>query len=122
LATKQQADILIDNYLLNKEIFFTPHPLATVGKNDSKFELRMWRGPVWNSMTYWAAKGCIKYARKNAAKLFLENALNETNKQFLKTGTIWEFYDPLGGDPRNVKRKPQTPYNKPCKDYLGIIL
>jgi putative isomerase len=118
-ATKQQADRYIDLYLLNPNVFLTPHPIATVGKSDPKFEPRMWRGPAWNSMSYWAAVGCLKYGRKDGAKLILEKALDDSAKQFARTGTIWEFYDAMGGDPENVKRKPNTKYNVPCKDYLG---
>jgi hypothetical protein len=38
---------------------------------------------------------------------------------FEATGTIWEFYDAEGGDPREVFRKPHTPFNRPSPDYLG---
>lgn len=118
-ASKEQANRYIDHYLLDTSVFLTTHPIATVGKRDPKFELRMWRGPVWNSMTYWAARGCIAYGRKDAAKIILEKALNESAKQFSRTGTIWEFYNSLGGNPEDVKRKPSTKYNIPCRDYLG---
>jgi putative isomerase len=118
-ATKQQADKYIDDYLLNPQVFFTDHPIATVGRKDPKFERRMWRGPAWNSMTYWAAIGCLNYGRKDAANLLLQKALDDSAKQFARTGTIWEFYDSLGGNPENVKRKPNTKFNKPCRDYLG---
>ena len=118
-ATKAQADNLIDYYILNPEVFFTAHPISTVGRNDPKFELRMWRGPAWNSMTYWVARGCISYGRKDAAKLLLEKALDDSAEKFKETGTIWEFYNSLGGNPADVKRKPQTKQNMPCKDYLG---
>ena len=46
---------VIDEHLLNPKEFFAPHPIATVALSDPKFELRMWRGPAWNCMTYWAA-------------------------------------------------------------------
>jgi len=52
-ATKEQANRFIDEYLLNPNVFFTDHPISSVGFNDSKFELRLWRSPAWNSMTYW---------------------------------------------------------------------
>lgn len=119
VATKQQADKLIDKYILNPQIFLTEHPLATVGRSDPKFELRMWRGPAWNSMTYWVARGCIAYGRKDAARTLLTKALNTSAAEFEKTGTIWEFYHPLGGDQQAVKRKPQTKRDVPCTDYLG---
>ncbi len=118
-ATEKQANILIDEYLLDTNCFLTEHPIATVGKKDPKFELRMWRGPAWNSMTYWAARGCLNYGREDAARIILEKALDASAKQFKRTGTIWEFYHPLGGKPEQLMRKPNTDKNTPCHDYLG---
>lgn len=118
-ATPEQANEFINRYLLDTAVFLAPHPVATVGRKDPKFEQRMWRGPAWNSMTYWAARGCLLYHRGDAAKILLEKALDESAKQFERTGTIWEFYDSLGGPPEALKRKPNTKYNQPCKDYLG---
>ena len=118
-ATPEQANRFIDEYLLNPDVFFTEHPIATVGIKDPKFELRMWRGPAWNSMTYWAARGCLNYGRKDAAAKLIEKALDDTAKQFAESGTIWEFYHPLGGNPEELQRKPHTDYNIPCKEYLG---
>jgi putative isomerase len=118
-ATPEQANHYIDHYLLNPKVFLTEHPIATVGRRDPKFELRMWRGPAWNSMAYWAARACLNYGRKDAARLILEKALDDSAKQFRRTGTIWEFYHPLGGHPEDVQRKPNTKYNVPSRDYLG---
>ncbi len=116
---KDRADLLIDNYLLSESHFLTPHPVPSVSVSDPKFELRMWRGPSWNSITYWIALGCVKYNRTDAAKLILERALDKTAEQFEKTGTIWEFYHPYCGEQKEVKRKPHTSFNTPCIDYLG---
>ncbi len=118
-ATREQAERYIDDYLLNPDVFFTAHPMATVGVKAPKFEQRMWRGPAWNSMTYWAARACIDYGRPDAAVKLLEKALDATAQQFSETGTIWEFYNSLGGSPLDVQRKPHTEYNVPCRDYLG---
>jgi putative isomerase len=70
-------------------------------------------------MAYWAARACLNYGRKDAARLILEKALDDSAKQFRRTGTIWEFYHPLGGHPEDVQRKPNTKYNVPSRDYLG---
>ncbi len=118
-ATPAQARRVIDEWLLNPKRFFTPHPIPTVGVGDPKFERRMWRGPAWNSMTYWAARACVRYGRPEAARALLEAALDDTAAQFARTGTIWEFYDPLGGHPEDLARKPQTKRNQPWTDYLG---
>jgi len=118
-ATQEQADRVIDENLLNPARFFSAHPISTVGVEDPLFELRMWRGPAWNSMTYWAARGCVRYARPDAARRIMESALDASSRQFERTGTIWEFYHPHGGPPEEVERKPHTMHNTPCRDYLG---
>lgn len=117
-ATPAQAKRAIEEHLLNPREFFAPHPIATVGLGDPLFELRMWRGPTWNCMTYWAARGCQRYDYTDGARRLLEAALDATAHQFERTGTIWEFYHPLLGDPESLKRKP-TGRNQPCRDYLG---
>ena len=118
-ATESQARRVIDENLLNPQRFFTAHPVSTVGVDEPDFELRMWRGPTWNSMTYWAAWGCLRYGRADAARLLLERALDRSAEQFGRTGTIWEFYHPQGGAPELLLRKPNTSHNTPCRDYLG---
>jgi glycogen debranching enzyme len=117
-ATPEQAKRVIDDHLLNPKEFFAPHPITTVALNDPKFELRMWRGPAWNCMTYWAARGCLRYGRADAARRLLEAALDATATQFQRTGTIWEFYHPQGGDPTTLLRKTRG-RRLPCRDYLG---
>ena len=109
--SNERANYLIDNYILNKDHFFTTHPISTVSVSNPKFELRMWRGPVWNSMTYWVARACINYNRPDAAKMILEKALDCTAGQFEKIGDIWEFYHPFGGSPADLQRKPHSRYN-----------
>jgi putative isomerase len=117
-ASAEQARRVIDEHLLNPQEFFTPHPIPTVARSDPKFELRMWRGPVWNSMTYWAARGCAAYGRADAARRILEAALDATAAEFARSGTIWEFYHPLQGRPNELQRKPGG-RNLPCQDYVG---
>jgi neutral trehalase len=117
-ATKEQAVRVIDEHLLNPKEFFAPHPISTVSLSDPKFELRMWRGPAWNCMTYWASRGCLRYGRADAARRLLEAALDATATQFERTGTIWEFYHPTLGDEESLFRKP-TGRRTPCRDYLG---
>lgn len=117
-ASFEQAAQVIDRHLLNGEEFFGVHPICSVAMDSPKFELRMWRGPSWNSMAYWAARGCIRYGRKDAAKKILEAALDDTARQFAKTSTIWEFYHPYGQEPSALKRK-EGIFDVPCRDYLG---
>ncbi len=119
-ATPQQATRIVEGSLLNPDRFLCAHPIATVGLKEKAFELRMWRGPAWNSMTYWAARGALRYGFKAAAKTILEWALDDTAAQFARTGTIWEFYSPSGGKPEELRRKlVNQRWTNPCRDYLG---
>ena len=118
-ATEPQGRRVIDEWLMRDDRFFTPHPISTVAVSDPKFERRMWRGPVWNSMTYWAARGCVRYSRRDDASRLLEAALDDTAKQFARSGAVWEFYDPMGARPEDLKRKPETRRNTPFAEYLG---
>ena len=118
-ATARQAQSVIERNLLDPTRFFTAHPVSTVSLDDPRFELRMWRGPAWNSMTYWAARGCMNYGYRRQASLLLERALDDSAAQFERTGTIWEFYHPHAGRPEDVQRKPHSQFNLPCRDYLG---
>jgi putative isomerase len=120
-ASPAEANRVMDEWVLNPRRFLSPHPIATVGVTDPRFELRLWRGPAWNSMTYWAARACVRYDRPDAALRLLEMALDDSAAQFARTGTIWEFYHPQGGFPETLERKPasKTEHNPPCHDYLG---
>jgi glycogen debranching enzyme len=116
LADDEQASRVLD-HVANPDEFLTTHPIATVAANDPTFELRMRRGPAWNSMTYWAATAARRYGRCDLARMLLERALDDTATQFDRTGTVWEFYHPFGGHPEEVKRKPNR--DVPSRDYVG---
>ncbi len=118
-ATKQQSIRVIEEHLMNPRRFYAAHPIPTVALDDPASEPRMWRGPAWNSMTYWAARGCLNYDQPEAACKLIEAALDDSAAQFARTETIWEFYDPCGGPPEKLQRKPDTPHNIPCHDYTG---
>ncbi len=121
IASEDQADRVIDEWLLNSERFFATHPIRTVAASGEGYEMRMWRGPAWNSMTLWACRGCLKYGRVDAAVRLSRAALDATAKQFDQHGTIFEFYHPDGASADTVARKPynQQHANEPSRDYLG---
>jgi putative isomerase len=118
-ASPAQAARVLHEWLMRPDRFFTPHPIATVADDDPKFSNRMWRGPVWNSMTYWAARGALRYGFPGDAHRLLEPALDDSARQFDRTGKLWEFYSATGGHPEDLIRKPQTKRNAPFPDYLG---
>ena len=119
-ATEAQAKRVVEEWMLSPERFFTRHPMPFVVHSDSGYELRMWRGPSWNSMTMWALMGCLRYHQYKAVRMVAERVMDATAEQFRRTGKLWEFYHPELGQQSELTRKP---YNKeanlPCDDYLG---
>ena len=110
---------MIDEHLLNPGRLYAKHPIRTVVPGTRDFELLGWHGPAWNSITYWSARGCLRYGRKDAARKLLESALEATASQFARTGTIWEFYDPDEGRPEDLRREVNPPHQMPRRDYTG---
>ena len=117
-ATEEQANRVIDESLLDPERFFTAHPLPFIAANEPGFALRMWRGGAWNSWTYMAILGCLRYNRKDAAVKIAEKALDMSLKAYERSGAIWEFYHPFGDHPSAMGRK-KPPYQTPAREYCG---
>lgn len=111
----------VRNHLMNPDEFFGVHPVTTVSRKSPRYEMRMWRGPAWNSMTYWAVQGLLRYGFSQDAKSICEKVLDSSARIFEQTGHIWEFYHPDGNDPHSVHRKPwaENVPDHPCPDYLG---
>ena len=117
-ATEEQANRAIDGSLLNPDCFFTAHPLPSIAVNEPCFQLRMWRGPSWNSITWMAILGCLRYGRADAALKLAERVMHWTQVNYYRTGSIWEFYHPNGALPTETRRK-AAPWLLPCREYLG---
>jgi len=117
-ASQEQADRVISESLLNPERFFTAHPLPYVAADEPFFELKMWRGGAWNSLTLMAVLGCLRYNRADAAEQIARRVLHWSDAWYRRTGAVWEFYHPRGESPATMARK-RAPYLLPCREYLG---
>lgn len=116
-APQEQAQRVINENLLDSGKFFTEHPIPTVAISDPHFDCMNWNGPTRNSMTYWIAKGCVRYQRKEVALQLLAKALNASTKHFKKTGKIWEYYHPQGCEPQELICTP----NSDCTGHNPLI-
>lgn len=98
-ASYGQACIVIDRHLLSQGHFLSEHPPSTISQTDLRFSESGFRGPARNSLTYWAARACLNYGRKDAAEYLIEKALDNTAKHFEATGDIWDAYPASGVTP-----------------------
>lgn len=117
-CTREQARRVVA-HLMSEELFFTEHPLPMVAVSSPRFKPQMWQGCTFNSFTFWFAYGMYKNGFYDECRRVTERALNATARAYEETGKLWEFYHPAGLSPLACARKPHTPFNTPCSDYVG---
>ena len=93
-ASREQAERLVKEHLINEKEFWTPYPVATWSKSEPDYtpgrtNCCNWMGPVWMPTNYMVFRGLIDYgytdiARRLADKTF-ELVVSETD--------LREFYN-----------------------------
>jgi len=94
VANRHQAEKLIKT-LTDKELLWTPNPVSTISQKDKRFSNDMWRGGVWLNLNYFIIKGLSNYGYIDLADKLRDITLDFVNKWYLKSGCIFEFFDPL---------------------------
>jgi len=104
-------------HLTDEKEFFTYHPVPTIARDEPSYSFDMWRGPAWNSMTYWICRGFASCGFEKEAKRVAQRALDRSLERFRETGTVFEFYNSDSADVSALKRKGKDA--GPCREYLG---
>ena len=88
-------DRLIE-HLRSPEEFWLRFPIATVAKNDAKYDPEvMWRGPTWVNINYLFIEGLTR-----GGYVDLANELRERTLEVMLThDDIFEYYNPETGEP-----------------------
>jgi len=101
-------------HLTDPESFYTPYPIPSISRKDATYGSDMWRGPVWINYNYMLISGLKEYGNDVLASEIREKTLDLLSQWYLKTGTIFEFYDPENQkSPAQLNRKgvPFEPYD-----------
>ena len=92
-ASEEQAQRLVEN-LVKDDLLWTPFPVATIAKSHPAYSNDMWRGGVWLHHNYFIIEGLKNYGYYDVADHIRNKTLATVNKWYLKTGAIFEFFDP----------------------------
>lgn len=104
-ASPERAAVLAA-HVRNPDTYGTPYPLPSVSRSDPKFQMDMWRGPVWHIFNYHAAEGLDRYGYHAEADLIRRRTVEAGVKNYLAYGGFFEFYDPAGVvPPGKIDRK-----------------
>ena len=95
LASKEQAERLVE-HLLNPKEFWTTFPLPSVSADDPKYDPRgYWRGRSWLNMVWFAYWGLKRYGFEREARMLAEKALSIMSESL----SCNENYNSLTGEP-----------------------
>jgi glycogen debranching enzyme len=83
-------------HLLAPEEFWARFPIATVARNDAKYNPdQMWRGPTWVNINYLFIEGLARCGYTDLARELRERTL----KLLMAHDDIFEYYNPETGEP-----------------------
>ncbi|MCP6719958.1 MAG: hypothetical protein KJI72_01350 [Patescibacteria group bacterium] len=93
IPTQEEAELLVNTYLLNKEEFWTEYPLPTVSLGEPSFNAEgYWRGPTWFAPNWFIYKGLIQYGFMDIA-----SKLKNSSLKLLKKSGFREQFNPQTG-------------------------
>ncbi len=121
--SKKQAEKLVE-HLNNPKTFGTPFRVPSIARcNQEHYSKDMWRGPTWIATNWLIIRGLERYGFMAEARKLKKETLCELEKQYMKHGTFFEFYDDRKQvDPPELLRKGknapgESPYHQVIFDY-----
>src|SRR5258708_469716 len=99
IASQKEADMLINDYLLNPAEFNLDFLVPTVSKAEPSFDPQgFWRGPVWASTNWFVYQGLLNYGAKDVAQKVLDSSL-----KLLEKSGFREQFNPQTGEGLGAK-------------------
>jgi len=84
-------------HLENPATFKTDFPVPSIAVSSGDcYSKDMWRGPVWININWLIARGLRRYGYDAQAAALLDRTMAEIEKNYLRYGTMFEFYDDRG--------------------------
>ena len=93
ILNKHEARRLVQEYLLNEEMFWSTYPVPSTAMNEPTYDAgNFWRGPVWMAPNWFIYKGLRAYGFDDIARTIKEKSI----ALFEKSGCR-EYYHPQTG-------------------------
>ena len=102
--------------------FGTPNAVPSVPRSHPVYSTDMWRGGVWVNINFIIADGLERCGAFDDAEKLRKKTVEMVNKWYLKTGAIFEFYDPEDTvEPWRCERKGTQPDIPDCRQHVHSI-
>lgn len=132
VATEEQAEKMIETYVLNSEKMFRPNGLSTVTYDYSTFKPTggYWNGAMWSPTSYQMIKGLQKYGYNklafeeavrhiNALSDVYQDGATDRNGEFLHT--LWENYSSEYIKPGSTENSDSEPSRTNFVGWTGAL-
>ena len=102
-ATRQQANRMVHEHLLNPTEFDGDFALPSIARNDPAYKDQdYWRGRVWGPMNYLVYLGLRNYDEAEAREELAAKSLNLFLREWKKNGHVHENYNAILGEGDDV--------------------
>ena len=105
IASKEQAERMVQENLLDKNAFWAPVGVRTLSKYEKMYAVvpsnnpSCWLGPVWGISNYMVFRGLLRYGYEKEAAELAEKTVSMLDADIRDCGQMHEYYDPETGKP-----------------------
>lgn len=103
IPTKEQAERIVKENLLDEKAFWAKYGVRSLSKYEKMYRIvgtgnpSSWQGGVWILSNYFVFKGLLRYGYEREGKALATQTIELLNKDFLENGAFHEYYDPETG-------------------------
>lgn len=105
IATKEQAERMVKEHLLNEKEFNAPYGVRSLSKAETRMYAikntgnpSCWIGPIWINANYLVCEGLLRYGYTEEAAKLAEKTIRLLGKDVEQCGEYHEYYDPETGE------------------------
>ena len=106
VPSREQAERLVNEHLLNPDEFWGEYVLPSVARNHPAFaDNNYWRGRIWGPMNFLVAEGLARYRFDELAYEYAKRGLGPFAKNWRELNRVYENYNAVtgaGGDAPNA--------------------
>ncbi len=104
IPTKEQAERIVKENLLDENSFWAPFGVRSLSKYEKMYRLigsgnpSSWQGGVWILSNYFVFKALLKYGYSDLAKEMAQKTIALLDKDLKENGAFHEYYNPETGE------------------------
>ena len=125
IPTKEQAERIVRENLMDEKAFFAPYGVRTLSKYEKMYRIvgtcnpSSWQGGVWILSNYFVFRGLVRYGYVEEGEALARKTLELLDNDYTANGAFHEYYDPESGI--GVFHKGFTSWNTLAANMLAYL-